>query len=85
MSNNKAKGSVKSIGLKQLCEMLLGVELTKLYQMADWRIRPLPNGMQDYARSDTHYLIPAYFVLMQFLKNVKDESLHKNQLLLDFS
>lgn len=29
----------------------------KKFQLADWRIRPLPNDMLNYARSDTHYLL----------------------------
>ncbi|KAF2501683.1 hypothetical protein BU16DRAFT_522594 [Lophium mytilinum] len=29
----------------------------KQYQMADWRVRPLPTELFDYARSDTHYLL----------------------------
>ena len=65
--------------------MLLGVELDKLYQMADWRIRPLPNGMQDYARSDTHYLIPAYFVLMSLFERQTNLKLFKSKTLDDFS
>ncbi|KZT31893.1 hypothetical protein SISSUDRAFT_1056155 [Sistotremastrum suecicum HHB10207 ss-3] len=32
----------------------------KKYQMADWRIRPLPNEMLQYARSDTHFLLFVY-------------------------
>jgi exosome complex exonuclease RRP6 len=32
----------------------------KRYQLADWRIRPLPAPMLDYARSDTHYLLYIY-------------------------
>lgn len=32
----------------------------KKYQMADWRIRPLPQELLDYARSDTHYLLYIY-------------------------
>ncbi|CDZ96833.1 Exosome 3'-5' exoribonuclease complex, subunit PM/SCL-100 (Rrp6) [Phaffia rhodozyma] len=32
----------------------------KRYQLADWRIRPLPQEMLEYARSDTHYLIYIY-------------------------
>lgn len=32
----------------------------KRYQMADWRMRPLPKEMLDYARSDTHYLLYIY-------------------------
>ncbi|KDQ06967.1 hypothetical protein BOTBODRAFT_70681 [Botryobasidium botryosum FD-172 SS1] len=32
----------------------------KRYQLADWRIRPLPEEMLFYARSDTHYLLKVY-------------------------
>ena len=32
----------------------------KRYQLADWRIRPLPQEMLDYARSDTHFLLFIY-------------------------
>lgn len=32
----------------------------KKHQMADWRIRPLPQELLDYARSDTHYLLYIY-------------------------
>ncbi|KAI1325388.1 ribonuclease H-like domain-containing protein [Xylariaceae sp. FL0255] len=32
----------------------------KKYQLADWRIRPLPEEMFYYARSDTHYLLYVY-------------------------
>ncbi|KAI9723707.1 MAG: hypothetical protein M1812_001007 [Candelaria pacifica] len=32
----------------------------KQYQMADWRIRPLPDEMFKYARSDTHFLLYIY-------------------------
>ncbi|KAJ1675836.1 exosome nuclease subunit [Spiromyces aspiralis] len=39
--------------LKQYCNF----EADKRYQLADWRIRPLPAEMMDYARSDTHFLL----------------------------
>ncbi|CAO3672354.1 unnamed protein product [Umbelopsis ramanniana] len=39
--------------LKHYCD----VDADKKYQMADWRIRPLPTEMVKYARSDTHYLL----------------------------
>ncbi|CAB4490113.1 unnamed protein product [Rhizophagus irregularis] len=39
--------------LKHYCE----VEADKKYQLADWRIRPIPSEMLYYARSDTHYLL----------------------------
>jgi len=32
----------------------------KRYQLADWRIRPLPEEMLFYARSDTHFLLFIY-------------------------
>ncbi|KRT78455.1 hypothetical protein AMK59_8439 [Oryctes borbonicus] len=35
----------------------------KQFQLADWRIRPLPEELINYAREDTHYLIYLYEVL----------------------
>lgn len=32
----------------------------RAFQLADWRQRPLPEGMLAYARSDTHYLLYIY-------------------------
>lgn len=32
----------------------------KQYQLADWRVRPLPQELVDYARADTHFLIYVY-------------------------
>ncbi|KAF9889163.1 exosome nuclease subunit [Aspergillus nanangensis] len=46
--------------LKYLLQKFVNFEADKRYQMADWRIRPLPTGMFDYARSDTHYLLHIY-------------------------
>lgn len=43
--------------LKFLLERFVSFEADKRYQVADWRIRPLPTGMFDYARSDTHFLL----------------------------
>ncbi|RMX38072.1 hypothetical protein pdam_00003117 [Pocillopora damicornis] len=39
--------------LKKFCD----VTANKQYQLADWRIRPLPSEMVHYAREDTHYLL----------------------------
>jgi exosome complex exonuclease RRP6 len=36
------------------------VKLDKKYQLADWRIRPLPDDMLQYAREDTHYLLHVF-------------------------
>ncbi|CAK7271707.1 exosome nuclease subunit [Sporothrix epigloea] len=43
-----------------LLERFAHFEADKKYQMADWRIRPLPEEMLYYARSDTHYLLYIY-------------------------
>ena len=46
--------------LKALLEKYANFDAQKKYQMADWRTRPLPSGMLDYARSDTHFLLYIY-------------------------
>ncbi|KAG6879832.1 hypothetical protein C0992_011115 [Termitomyces sp. T32_za158] len=47
-------------GLANLLEMYCDFIPDKRYQLADWRIRPLPKEMLDYARSDTHFLLYIY-------------------------
>lgn len=37
------------------------------YQTGDWRVRPLEQGMLEYAMGDTHYLLDVYDVLRQEL------------------
>uniref|UniRef100_M3YYC0 Exosome complex component 10 n=2 Tax=Mustela putorius furo TaxID=9669 RepID=M3YYC0_MUSPF len=46
--------------LDHLLKLYCGVESNKQYQLADWRIRPLPEEMLHYARDDTHYLLYIY-------------------------
>uniref|UniRef100_A0A8I6AK66 Exosome complex component 10 n=1 Tax=Rattus norvegicus TaxID=10116 RepID=A0A8I6AK66_RAT len=46
--------------LDHLLRLYCGVESNKQYQLADWRIRPLPEEMLNYARDDTHYLLYIY-------------------------
>ena len=43
-----------------LLKKFVNFDAQKQYQTADWRIRPLPNEMLDYARSDTHFLLYIY-------------------------
>ncbi|KAI5121065.1 hypothetical protein M0805_008580 [Coniferiporia weirii] len=47
-------------GLAALLEMYCDFIPDKRYQLADWRIRPLPTEMLNYARSDTHFLLYIY-------------------------
>ena len=44
-------------GLANLLKVFCDVPTNKEYQMADWTIRPLTEGMLRYARMDTHYLL----------------------------
>lgn len=46
--------------LDHLLKHFCNVDSNKRYQLADWRIRPLPEEMIQYARADTHYLLYVY-------------------------
>src|SRR6188474_534406 len=48
---------IKSFGLAALLEDFFGVKLDKKHQRADWSLRPLTQGMLDYAAQDTKYLL----------------------------
>ncbi|KAM4562795.1 exosome complex component 10 [Odontesthes bonariensis] len=52
---NLARHSLDHL-LKHFCD----VDSDKRYQLADWRIRPIPDEMIQYARTDTHYLLYIY-------------------------
>ena len=45
------------VGLAAILETHFGVTMSKKYQRADWKRRPLTPEQLDYARLDTHYLI----------------------------
>ncbi|KAL2135181.1 hypothetical protein VTI74DRAFT_9498 [Chaetomium olivicolor] len=47
-------------------------DANKKYQLADWRIRPLPKEMFYYARADTHYLLYIYDMLRNELVELKN-------------
>ncbi|KAJ3398927.1 exosome nuclease subunit, partial [Chytridiales sp. JEL 0842] len=51
---------MQSHGLAFLLKHYCDVETNKKFQLADWRIRPLPAEMLKYARMDTHYLLYIY-------------------------
>ena len=48
----------EEIGLAAMLEQAFNVQLDKHGQRADWGKRPIPAELLDYARLDTHYLIP---------------------------
>ncbi|CAD8157141.1 unnamed protein product [Paramecium pentaurelia] len=50
--------------LEKLCKQYLNIYLDKLYQTSDWRIRPLPQQMIEYARLDSASLLFLYPILI---------------------
>jgi ribonuclease D len=61
----------KGVGLGSLIEAEFGIQLDKRHQRANWGQRPLPEYLLDYARLDTHYLIPLKEKLERELKQKK--------------
>ncbi|XP_053818916.1 exosome component 10 [Vidua chalybeata] len=53
--------------LDHLLKLYCSVDADKKYQLADWRIRPLPEEMIRYARDDTHYLLYVYDKVRELL------------------
>uniref|UniRef100_A0A8C9MIP6 Exosome complex component 10 n=1 Tax=Serinus canaria TaxID=9135 RepID=A0A8C9MIP6_SERCA len=53
--------------LDHLLKLYCSVDADKKYQLADWRIRPLPEEMIRYAREDTHYLLYIYDKVRELL------------------
>ncbi len=45
------------VGLAAILDTHFGVKMSKKYQRADWKRRPLTPEQLDYARLDTHYLL----------------------------
>ncbi len=48
----------KRYGLAAILEERFGVRIDKRLQRYNWGVRPLPAAALQYARSDTHYLLP---------------------------
>ncbi|MEK7814500.1 MAG: ribonuclease D, partial [Chloroflexota bacterium] len=48
----------QQMGLAAILEARFGVKLNKRYQRSNWGQRPLTADQLDYARRDTHYLLP---------------------------
>ena len=48
---------LRAFGLAALLERYFGVKLDKKHQRADWSMRPLTQGMLDYAAQDTIHLL----------------------------
>lgn len=70
-------------GLAFLLSHFCNVQSDKRYQLADWRIRPLPEDMIQYAREDTHYLLYCYDKLKEELMDDRPSSSEPSALLLE--
>lgn len=59
--------------LKHLLLKYVGYNTSKKFQLADWRIRPIPSQMLRYAQSDTHFLLEIFDILRnKLLSSPKD-------------
>jgi ribonuclease D len=61
---------VRHNSLEALLSQFLELDLDKRYQRANWGKRPLPADMLDYARLDTHFLLPLRDRLMERLNSL---------------
>ena len=53
----------KGVGLGSIIEEEFNIQVDKRHQRANWGQRPLPDFLLDYARQDTHHLIPLQKIL----------------------
>ena len=58
---------VEGVGLAALLQRHFGVHVSKKFQKADWRVRPLPEAQAEYARLDVRYLLPLRRILLEGL------------------
>lgn len=68
----------KALGLQRnslafLLETYAKFHTSKKYQLADWRIRPIPHEMLGYAQADTHFLLNIF-------DKLRNKLIEKNQL-----
>uniref|UniRef100_A0A1A9ULZ2 Exosome complex component 10 homolog n=1 Tax=Glossina austeni TaxID=7395 RepID=A0A1A9ULZ2_GLOAU len=64
------------LSLAFLLKIYCDIEIDKTFQLADWRIRPLPDELIAYARQDTHFLIYVYERLTNDLLKAGNEQPH---------
>lgn len=57
-----------------LLQTYFGITIDKTFKISEWRIRPLPGAMMDYARDDTRYLIGLY---KRFLEEMTAEQINE--------
>jgi len=58
------------VGLAALLERHFGIAVSKKFQKADWRVRPLPAAQEEYARVDVRHLLPLRSLLQAELEQL---------------
>ena len=58
------------VGLADVLKKAFGVSTDKRYQRFNWGARPLPQDALDYARKDTHHLLPLRDVQVEELRRI---------------
>ncbi|KAI9728478.1 MAG: exosome nuclease subunit [Chrysothrix sp. TS-e1954] len=66
-----------------LLKKFIDFDAQKQYQTADWRLRPLPSEMFDYARSDTHFLLYIYDCMRNELIDNSNSAVEDGDLVAD--
>jgi ribonuclease D len=61
------------VGLQALLARHFNVHVSKKFQKADWRVRPLPAEQAEYAKMDVRYLLPLRRILSEGLRELKRE------------
>mmetsp|Transcript_33013 Transcript_33013/g.37889 ORF Transcript_33013/g.37889 Transcript_33013/m.37889 type:complete len:135 (+) Transcript_33013:2081-2485(+) len=57
------------VSFEYLVSSLLGIKTNKFFQVAEWRLRPLPKVMMNYSRADSHYLHFIYAILIDLMSD----------------
>jgi len=66
--------NLPSLSLAYLLKSYCDIDANKQFQLADWRIRPLPDEYLHYAREDTHYLLYIYDLLRNRLLEIRNQN-----------
>lgn len=64
-------GMDEGLGYRNLCKMMLNVDIDKSFQKANWLERPLSQGLLEYAIRDTEFLIPIHRILSETMTSRK--------------
>ena len=56
-----------TVSLKKLAGFVMGIEIDKSFQVATWRVRPLPKGMLEYGLIDAFILLPIFYIFWKIV------------------